>query len=135
MTIEANSDARLARLTRMVEAALPEARRLGEERRTLAELRAEDPAPADEAPTDLEADPEVRAVMEDLMIRYAERWVSEPVPALGGLTPHEAVGDPTRREDLEALLREMDRAARAPMASGAGMPVGRIRELLGLGAA
>jgi hypothetical protein len=38
------------------------------------------------------------------------RWVDEKVPALGGLTPRQAAADPARREQLERLLAEFDRA-------------------------
>lgn len=36
------------------------------------------------------------------------RWLDEQIPALGGLTPRQAAADPTRREQLERLLREFD---------------------------
>jgi hypothetical protein len=38
-----------------------------------------------------------------------EWWLEESVPALGGITPREAAADPTRWEDLEALLRSFER--------------------------
>ncbi|QGG94338.1 YecA family protein [Actinomarinicola tropica] len=83
------------------------------------------PGPAwDELPA------EVQEVVAAQMAEYEERWVDEPVPALGGLTPREALDDPTRREDLIALLREM-RAMRPP--DGAvGMSADRIEGLLGI---
>jgi hypothetical protein len=61
-----------------------------------------------------------------------ERWCDEPIPALGGLTPRQAVDDPTRRGDLLALLDEMP-----PVPPGAtlgrGFDPDRLRALLGLG--
>ena len=48
---------------------------------------------------------------------------------LGGLTPRQAVEDPTRREDLLALLRELDRNQRS---GGRGFDADRLRALLGL---
>jgi len=46
---------------------------------------------------DAETRDEIMAVMEN-------KWISEPVPALGGLTPIEAVADPTRRDDVLRLI-------------------------------
>jgi hypothetical protein len=51
------------------------------------------------------------------------RWLDEHVPALGGLTPREAAVDPTRREQLERLLAEFDRAAER-MRGSVGEPDG-----------
>jgi hypothetical protein len=58
-----------------------------------------------------------------------ERWVDEPVPALAGLTPRQAADDPTRREDLIALLHEFDQA---PPPGAATFDANRLRGLLGL---
>ncbi len=43
-------------------------------------------------------------VMTEIALQMEERWMSESVPALGGLTPRQAADDPTRRGDLVALL-------------------------------
>ena len=82
-------------------------------------------------PIDLaDAPEEVRALIEQHIIEYEDRWVDEAVPALGGLTPRQALDDPTRREDLLALLREM-RGYQLP--DGAtGMSVERVERLLGI---
>ena len=57
-------------------------------------------------------------------------WLDESIPALGGLTPREAVDDPTRGEDLLSLLRELGDMN----AAGAnGFDADRLRGLLGLG--
>lgn len=72
---------------------------------------------------------EIRELVEQKMREYEQRWVDEPIPALGGLTPRQALDDPTRREDLLALLREM----RADTPAGAfGMSAERIEALLGI---
>lgn len=58
------------------------------------------------------------------------RWCDEPVPALGGLTPHQAAADPTRREHL---IRLVDSFERQPPPPGAvTMRPDRLRILLGL---
>jgi len=82
-------------------------------------------------PIDLNDMPdELREFVDRQMREYEERWCDEPVPALEGLTPREALDDPTRREDLFALLREMRQMS--PPEGGFGMSVDRIEELLGV---
>ena len=50
------------------------------------------------------------------------------LPALAGLTPRQAAGDPTRREDLLRLLRSFE-----GFTSGPGtMDVARLRDALKL---
>lgn len=74
--------------------------------------------------------PEAAEMMAAMMREHEDRWVDEPVPALAGLTPRQAAADPTRREDLEALLHEFER-----MTVPAGIfsfDVGRLRQLLGI---
>jgi len=51
-------------------------------------------------------DPATEEQLRDMM---EQRWLNENVPALGGVTPRQAAVDPTRREDLIALLRSFDR--------------------------
>lgn len=73
---------------------------------------------------------ELRALVEQNIAEYEQRWIDESIPALDGLTPRQALDDPTRREDLFALLREM-RSREVP--DGAvGMSVDRIKRLLGI---
>ena len=43
-------------------------------------------------------------VMTEIALQLEARWMSESIPALGGLTPRQAADDPTRRQDLVALL-------------------------------
>ena len=73
---------------------------------------------------------EVLALVDESIAEYEVRWVDEPVPALGGLTPRQALDDPTRREDLVAILREM-RQQKLP-AAASGMSVDRVERLLGV---
>ena len=73
---------------------------------------------------------EVRALMEQHIVEYEQRWVEESIPALAGLSPREALDDPTRREDLLALLREMRAIETSP--GGVGMSVQRVERLLGI---
>jgi hypothetical protein len=73
---------------------------------------------------------EVRAAVEQFIAGYEERWVDDAVPALGGLTPRQALDDPTRREDLFALLREM-RGHELP-GGAVRMSADRVERLLGI---
>jgi SEC-C motif len=52
---------------------------------------------------------EVLAQLAELIHQKELAWLDEQIPALGGLTPRQAADDPTRREDLIALLNEFDR--------------------------
>jgi hypothetical protein len=66
------------------------------------------------------------------VIREKEvEWLDESIPALGGLTPREAADDPTRREDLLALLVEFERRD-LPGTGFTSFNAKRIRTLLGL---
>ena len=80
----------------------------------------------------LEASPDVRAALEEVMSEMEDRWVDESVPALGGLTPRQAKDDPTRREDLLALLREFEQRELPDGAPFATFNVARLRAKLGL---
>ncbi len=76
-------------------------------------------------------DPALATALAEFIAAKETEWLDNPVPALSGLTPREAVGDPTRREDLVALLNEFDRHGPAP-AGAATFNVERLRRELGL---
>ena len=86
--------------------------------------------------SDNELSEEVKEVIESHIEMMEERWIDRPVPALGGLTPRDALNDPTRREDLVRLLNEFERreAALTESKSSAlgGFNANRIRRKLGL---
>jgi hypothetical protein len=76
--------------------------------------------------------PEVQALIQEQLARHYERWVEEPVPALGGLAPLEAVKDPVGREKVEALLRDIEQTSER-MQPGPGPEIlRRLRERLGM---
>jgi hypothetical protein len=60
-----------------------------------------------------------------------QRWISEPVPALAGLTPIAAAADPTRVDALRRLLATFPEPADHPQGALLLRP-DRLRELLGL---
>ena len=84
-----------------------------------------------ELPLDLSEMPDdVRAAVDKHLAGYEQRWVDESIPALNGLTPRQALDDPTRREDLFSLLREM--RAMTPPEGAFAMSVDRLEGLLGI---
>jgi len=60
-----------------------------------------------------------------------QRWCDEPVPALDGLRPRDAVDDPTRRADVARLIASFPEID--PASGAFGLRPDRLRELLGLG--
>lgn len=77
--------------------------------------------PADAFAADAEAEkeanelaelPEIKAAMQEKMARHFEIWVSDSIPALGGRTPLQCMGDPVGREKVLALVIEAERGAR-----------------------
>lgn len=79
-----------------------------------------------------ETSPEAQALLERFIREKEEEWVDESIPALGGLTPRQALDDPTRREDLFTLLREMEGAQPLPSTGARSFDPARLRELLGI---
>jgi hypothetical protein len=52
--------------------------------------------------------PEAVTIMRAFKERYMLEWLDEEIPALGGLTPREAVKSPRSRQLLELLLRDLE---------------------------
>ena len=133
LAVETNSEGRLERLLATITAVVPDAEIVVEERtdprRSLPEqvrLGAPDTETRDDLPP-----AEVEAMLDQFIRRREAAWVDGSIPALGGLTPRQALDDPTRREDLLALLREM--GGHAAVGGVSGFNADRIRSLLGLG--
>lgn len=83
-----------------------------------------------DSPEPAEPDPPVPPeVLEEMRDRLERRWLDEEVPALGGVTPRQAAADPTRCEDLIALLRTFDRM---PVNHELAMRPDVLRQALGL---
>ena len=83
-------------------------------------------APPSGAPAPL--DP---AVLTEVQEQMEQRWCDEPVPALDGLRPRDAVDDPTRRADVARLIASFPEID--PASGAFGLRPDRLRELLGLG--
>lgn len=56
-------------------------------------------------------DPEARSRIQEMIQKQVEDWVHQKIPALGGRTPLQAVGDPDGREIVESLLLDWERRA------------------------
>ncbi|GAC1542836.1 MAG: hypothetical protein NVS3B12_31130 [Acidimicrobiales bacterium] len=135
LIVEANSVERFERLMAAVVEAVPGAVVVDEEhtpaRVALANARrSADPSVRDDILGQAQLPPEMVAAVEAYIRQKEQSWCDESIPALGGLTPRQALDDPTRREDLEALLRDMEHAQSA--GPGQGFDGRRIRSLLGL---
>jgi hypothetical protein len=74
---------------------------------------------------------EIAQAVRDLIREREDAWLDESIPALGGCTPRQAAADPTRREDLAALLNEFDHRGAVP-SPAVTFDVARLREQLGL---
>ena len=62
------------------------------------------PRPSSGSVSPAPLDPEARAMLAEIMQQKEEAWLDEEIPLLDGLTPRQAAADPTRRDDLSALL-------------------------------
>jgi hypothetical protein len=144
LTAGANSVERADTIGQRIALLLPDAELVEELRSDFEELRndqayeryvfGEDDEPPAGMLDPTEAPPELQAVLRQQMDRYEEQWVDESIPALGGVTPRQALDDPTRRDDLFRLLDRMEAtdAHRSPEQRALGMRTSRLRELLGL---
>ena len=131
LTMETNSEVRADRLRALLEAHLPGLRLLDDVRVPVAE------AMADGAAFGVTSDPEeppegVEEFMDQFARDYERRWLDMSIPALANLTPRQAADDPTRREDLLALLAEFDRAEPPGKAPSPSMNTVRLRQSLGI---
>ncbi len=126
-----NSERRADDVLGALGAVLPEMRVVVDERtpfdEAAAELEAAGPKEGSGMIDPAEAPPEVQEAMRAYMRELEENWIDEPLPALDGMTPRDAVQDPTRRGDVERIL-----ASFVVRDDDLGMDPGRIRGLLGL---
>jgi hypothetical protein len=77
--------------------------------------------------------PEVNEQMQAEFQRRVENWIFQKVPALGGRTPLEAVGDPDGKEIVESLLLDWERQTENIADPGAFHPdINAVRQLLKL---
>ncbi len=110
LRVEANSDERAREAEALVGRLLPDAVLIDHDLRDFdevmeeAQTRGPGIGPGQGDPDDDAAFPP--EMIEEIARMLEARWLSEPVPALGGLTPRQAAADPVRRLDLDRLLRQ-----------------------------
>lgn len=99
------------------------------ERKDLEQMMRE-PGPA-ESLESIELPPEAMAEIEEQMLR---QWIDESIPALGGMTPREAVETPEgRRKVLDLLAQFEEMRKRRPPSPGFFSPdYSKVKEMLGL---
>jgi hypothetical protein len=131
-----NSAGRAARLRAIVESKCPDARHTGTEVETLEEALArreggeEDPDVGETA--SFAAHPEVQERIREMTAAHYEAWIHEEIPALGGLSPMDAVRERSGREKVEALIAEIERHGRRMEPPLDEAVTRRMRERLGL---
>lgn len=130
LVVVTNSVERLERVLALLRNNVTDLEVVEDERTDVATARARALAEGHVMATPEEVQPaEVLEVVQAFVRKKEEEWIDEPLPALAGLTPREAANDPTRREDLVALLNEFDR--RDSGESGfVGFDVARLRQSL-----
>jgi len=139
LNCDVNSSKRAATLKRLIDAHLgPAARyratKIESVEAALAKRPAQGSPDLQTSPDDdeLQNNPEVQEHLRQFMAAHYESWASEPIPALGGKSPAQAVRSALGREKVEALLRQMERdgARRQPPLEAS--IVARLRERLRL---
>jgi hypothetical protein len=130
MRLETNSVRRADDLCRRIEAAcgglLRHRRR---EHTDPLSLLARRGAPAERSPAPQA--PEVQRLVRDYKERHYADWIDQPLPALGGKTPRQALRTPRGRERVDVLLKDMENLeTRLP--AGERFDFIRIRQVLGL---
>lgn len=132
-----NSQERAARFLKIMEERCPAALHTGTEVETveegLARRREEGEPPADADAESLADHPEVRARIQAMVTAHYEDWVEQEIPALGGLSPMEAVKEEAGREKVEALITQIERQGRRMEPPLDEAITRRMRERLGLG--
>ncbi len=75
--------------------------------------------------------PEAQEMLREMKERHYADWADRPLPALGGKTAHEAVRSARGREQVDALLKDIEhREATLPAAER--FDVSALRRALGL---
>ena len=100
---EVNSHERADALRAMIDDAIPGAELVGDAVTSIDDALAHHRSADSPGPTSPD-DPGVRAALAAFIRDQERRWLDEPIPALGGRTPRDAVTDPIGREQLAHLL-------------------------------
>lgn len=76
--------------------------------------------------------PELEAKVREMIEAHYDNWINQKIPALNNRTPLAAVADPDGREQVEALLRQIERDGKKPGFATDASVIARLRERLGL---
>ena len=127
LVIVTHSEPRMDRILELLRRELPSAELISDERIPLRPAQMPTFRRHGDDRDRAELDP---AVQEAVVAMMEQRWLSDHVPALGGLSPVEAAADPTRRGDLIRLLDSFSRGdPQGPMLM---MDPERLKAALGL---
>ena len=137
LVADVNSAERAARLKEIVESRCPGARHTGTDVQTLEEALAQsagdEEPPGDAEATSLAQNPEVLERIRAMTAEHYEDWIRQEIPALGGLSPMDAVRDKGGREKVEALITQFERDGRRMSPPLDESVTRRMRQRLGLG--
>jgi len=137
LIVQVNSDERAAEARRLVERAMGKSVRYRD-----TEQLSDDPG--EEASMDDDSlsfewegsdgleDADAQAAIAAYMTAHLERWPEQPLPALAGRTPLDAIRDADGREMVEALVRQMERMPSYAPPQTDPAALRRLRERLGL---
>ncbi len=130
LEIEAMSEQRLTDCRKRLEGLLGERIRLVDTSARAAAQALRERAPQPEPPGEpFRPPPEVVAQIEEQLLR---KWISEPIPALGGLTPLEAVKTPQGKQRVLELITEVERVQRRYKGAGFAPDYRKAKKMLGL---
>ena len=137
LVADVNSAERAARLKEIVESRCPHARHTGTDVQTPEEALARS-AGGEEPPGGVDAaslaqNPEVQERIRAMTAEHYEDWIRQEIPALGGLSPMDAVREKGGREKVEALIAQIERHARRMSPPLDEAVTRRMRQRLGLG--
>ncbi len=76
--------------------------------------------------------PEVKAKLSEMARKHWEAWVDIPLPALGNLTPRQAVKDPIGREKLDGLLLDFETMNRKNGCNEFAPDIAGLKKMLGI---
>lgn len=120
-----HSTERKDRVLAALQAALPAAERISDERRAVEPGEFPQRMPGTGAAMGVGTSAAMsRAERDEIVAVMERRWLEESVPALGGLIPLEAAADPSRREQVARLIDSF------PELDGPAPPHDRVEEVL-----
>jgi hypothetical protein len=139
MTINLNSSKRATRFLRIVSQALGKSARYRAtemqslERQLKASARnGAGPRQPSAEEQELASNPDVQAALKKYLRDHYEDWPRQPLPALKGLSPLEAVRNPEGRERVEALIAQFERDGVRMSPPLDAEIIGMLRERLGI---